>query len=86
MTGRPIRSRDAPARSCSTFVNGELFPYLRQLQGAGQDDPRDTIAEVFKETHNRMLSGYLLRDVVNQVSKVDFTSSDDIHTMAHLYE
>lgn len=68
------------------FVNNELFPYLRSLRGTGRDDPRDVIAEVFKETYNRMLSGYLLRDVVDQVSKVDFTSSDDIHTMAHLYE
>jgi type I restriction enzyme M protein len=69
-----------------TFLNGDLIPYLRRLEGSGKDDPRDTIAEVFKETHNRMLSGYLLRDVVDQVNKVDFTSSDDIHTMAHLYE
>ena len=33
-----------------------------------------------------MLSGYLLRDVVNKVNEVNFNSSDDIHTMAHLYE
>ena len=69
-----------------TFVNADLIPYLRRLEGSGKDDPRDTIAEVFKETHNRMLSGYLLRDVVDQVNKVDFASTDDIHTMAHLYE
>jgi type I restriction enzyme M protein len=49
-------------------------------------DPRDVLAAVFKETFNRMLSGYLLRDVVNVVNRVDFTSSDDIHTMAQLYE
>jgi len=68
------------------FVNDDLLPYFRELQGVGQDDPRDVIAAVFKETHNRMLSGYLLRDVVNKVHEVNFTSSDDIHTMAHLYE
>ena len=33
-----------------------------------------------------MLSGYLLRDVVNKVNEINFASSDDIHTMAHLYE
>ncbi len=33
-----------------------------------------------------MLSGYLLRDVVDKVNEINFTSSDDIHTMAHLYE
>ena len=68
------------------FVNEELLSYLRELTGTGQDDARDVIAAVFKETHNRMLSGYLLRDVVNKVDEVNFASSDDIHTMAHLYE
>jgi HsdM N-terminal domain len=68
------------------FVNGELLPYLRELRGTGSQDPRDVLAAVFKETFNRMLSGYLLRDVLNVVHRVDFTSSDDIHTMAQLYE
>ncbi len=69
-----------------SFVNGDLLPYLRGLSGTGSQDPRDVLAAVFKETHNRMLSGYLLRDVVNLVNQIDFASSDDIHTMAHLYE
>jgi type I restriction enzyme M protein len=68
------------------FVNGKLLPHLRSLRGTGVQDPRDVLAAVFKETFNRMLSGYLLRDVVNVVNRVDFTSSDDIHTMAQLYE
>jgi type I restriction enzyme M protein len=33
-----------------------------------------------------MLSGHLLRDVVNKVDEINFASSDDIHTIAHLYE
>jgi type I restriction enzyme M protein len=68
------------------FVNGELLPYLRDLAGTGSHDPRDVLAAVFKETYNRMLSGYLLRDVVNKINEVNFASADDIHTMAHLYE
>lgn len=68
------------------FVNGKLLPYLRDLSGTGSHDPRDVLAAVFKETNNRMLSGYLLRDVVNKVNEINFASSDDIHTMAHLYE
>lgn len=69
-----------------TLVEGKLLVYLRELSGTGNRDPRDTLAAVFKETHNRMLSGYLLRDVVDAVNKVNFASADDIHTMAHLYE
>jgi type I restriction enzyme M protein len=68
------------------FVNDELLPYLRGLRGSGERDPRDVVAAVFKETFNRMLSGYLLRDVVDLVNRIDFASADDIHTMAHLYE
>lgn len=68
------------------FVNGELLPYLRGLSGTDAHDPRDVLAAVFRETNNRMLSGHLLRDVVNKVSEINFASSDDIHTMAHLYE
>jgi type I restriction enzyme M protein len=68
------------------FVNDELFSYLRGLTGAGAGDARDVLAAVFKETYNRMLSGYLLRDVVNLVNRINFNSSDDIHTLGHLYE
>jgi type I restriction enzyme M protein len=68
------------------FVNGELLPYLRALRGTGEHDPRDVLAAVFKETYNRMLSGYLLRDVIDVVNRVNFASADDIHTMAALYE
>jgi type I restriction enzyme M protein len=69
-----------------SFVNGELFPHLRGLVGSDEDDQRDVIAAIFRETYNRMLSGYLLRDVVNLVNRVNFNSSDDIHTLSHLYE
>jgi type I restriction enzyme M protein len=68
------------------FVTDELFPYLRGLVGTGAGDTRDVLAAVFKETFNRMLSGYLLRDIVNLVNRINFNSSDDIHTLGHLYE
>jgi len=89
----PYRWRDwaadpngATGEALLDFVNGKLFAYLRELSGTGSHDPRDVLAAVFKETNNRMLSGYLLRDVVNKVNEINFASSDDIHTMAHLYE
>jgi type I restriction enzyme M protein len=68
------------------FVNNDLFPHLRGLVGARENDQRDVIAAIFRETYNRMLSGYLLRDVVNLVNRFNFNSSDDIHTLSHLYE
>lgn len=68
------------------FVNNELFQYLRSLVGIDDKDQRTVIADVFQEIYNSMRSGYLLRDIINLINKIDFTASDDIHTMAHLYE
>ena len=63
-----------------------LFAYLRSLQGANGGDRRDVIATAFKATVNRMQSGYLLRDVLNRINTIHFTSSEEIHTLGHLYE
>ena len=69
------------------FVNGRLLPKLRSLQGSGRPgDPRDTLARVFQDTTNRMLSGHLLRQLVNQVNKVEFSHRDEMHAMAVFYE
>ena len=65
------------------FVNETL---LRSLRGLSGSDERLKIAEVFRETYNRMLSGYLLRDVVNLVDAIHFQSKDEIFTLAHLYK
>src|ERR1035441_3461681 len=35
---------------------------------------------------NRMVSGYLLRDVINKISCIHFTSSSELHTLGSLYE
>ncbi len=63
-----------------------LFAYLRSLQGSNGGDRRDVVATVFKGTLNRMINGYLLRDVINKLNDIHFTSSDEIHTLGHLYE
>ena len=41
---------------------------------------------MFSGVINRMVSGYLLRDVINKLNGIHFTSSDEIHTLGHLYE
>src|SRR3990167_4810092 len=63
-----------------------LFAYLRGLESDNGGDRQDVIATVFKGTVNRMINGYLLRDVINKVNGIHFTSSDEIHTLGHLYE
>ncbi len=63
-----------------------LFAYLRSLSSSNGDDRRDVISTVFKGVDNRMKSGYLLRDIVNKVGGIHFTSSDELHTLGALYE
>ncbi|MBX6370585.1 MAG: SAM-dependent DNA methyltransferase, partial [Rhodospirillales bacterium] len=80
------------------FINGEetvrpdgtrgpgLFAYLRGLTSENGDDRRDVIATVFRGVDNRMRSGYLLRDVIDKVNGIHFTSSEELHTLGALYE
>ncbi|GAB2477886.1 type I restriction-modification system subunit M [Luteococcus sediminum] len=82
-----IGEKRATGDALLEFVNGDLIPHLKKLKGTGDPgDPRDTLAAIFAHVGNRMLSGYLLRELVDQVSKIDFANADDVHTMAHLYE
>jgi len=63
-----------------------LFAYLRGLDSGGGPDRRRVIATVFRGTINRMVNGYLLRDVINKIDSIHFSSSDEMHTLGHLYE
>ncbi len=69
------------------FRGAGLFAYLRGLAGSGEKgSQREVIANVFKGVQNRMVSGYLLRDIVNKINGIHFSSSEEIHTLSHLYE
>ncbi|MGB5146810.1 MAG: class I SAM-dependent DNA methyltransferase [Porticoccaceae bacterium] len=64
-----------------------LFAYLRGLAGSGEKgSQREVIANVFRGVQNRMVSGYLLRDIINKINGIHFGSSEEIHTLSHLYE
>lgn len=63
-----------------------LLAYLRGLQPTDDDRRRGVVATVFNGVNNRMLSGYLLRDVINLVDGIHFDSTDEIHVLARLYE
>lgn len=64
-----------------------LFAYLRGLAGQGEKgSQREVIANVFKGVQNRMVSGYLLRDILNKVNAIHFRASEEVHTLSHLYE
>jgi type I restriction enzyme M protein len=62
-----------------------LFAYLRSLDSGGVERAH-VVASVFRGAVNRMQSGYILRDVLDKISQIHFSSSEEIHTLSHLYE
>lgn len=63
-----------------------LFAYLRSLQGEGTRDRRTVVAEIFSGVQNRMQSGVLLKEVIQKLDTLDFSSSEESHTLGALYE
>jgi type I restriction enzyme M protein len=63
-----------------------LLYYLRGLQSETGTERKDVIATVFKGVTNRMINGYLLRDVVNKIDEIHFTNNQETNTLSHLYE
>jgi type I restriction enzyme M protein len=78
-------SQDQTTRPDGTEGPG-LFAYLRGLSSESGKSRQDVIANVFKGVSNRMESGYLLRDVINKVTGIHFTASEEMHTLSRLYE
>lgn len=63
-----------------------LFYYLRSLQSETGAERKDVIATVFKGVTNRMINGYLLRDIINKIDEIHFTSNEELNSLSHLYE
>ena len=79
-------SQEVAVRADGSMGKG-LFAYLRSLAGDGEKgSQREVIANVFKGVQNRMVSGYLLRDIINKINAIHFSASEEIHTLSHLYE
>jgi type I restriction enzyme M protein len=78
-------NQDEAARPDGTKGLG-LFAYLRSLSGSEGKDRSDVVATVFKGVTNRMINGYLLREVINKINGIRFSSTEEIHTLAFLYE
>jgi type I restriction enzyme M protein len=70
------------------FVDTELFPALKnQDKMLGSNNPRaQVVYDVFVDSYNYMKSGTLLRQVINRINEIDFTSSADRHLFNDLYE
>jgi len=68
------------------FVNQTLFPKLSSLDEKTDEIQKKHIAAIFKGFTNRVASPKILREIISKIKAVNFVSSDDIHTMAKMYE
>ena len=70
------------------FVNEELFPYLKSFKqtAATNSSIEYKIGEIFDEVRNRVASGYNLREVIDELDKLNFRSQDQKHELSDLYE
>ena len=69
-----------------TFVNGDLFPYLKSFKQTAEDP--DTIeykiGAVFADVKQRISSGYVLRDVLEYADQLRFNSQAEKHELGDL--
>jgi type I restriction enzyme M protein len=69
-------------------VNNKLFPYLKKFKTSAEsaDTIEYKIGEIFSELKNRIQSGYNLREVINRIDELRFSTYAEKHEMSHLYE
>src|SRR5687767_2337982 len=69
------------------FVNGDLFPTLKNLKTSpAQGDRRRVVKAVFEDAFNYMKSGQLMRQVVNKIDRIDFNNLAERQHFGDIYE
>jgi type I restriction enzyme M protein len=70
------------------FVNDKLFIYLSSFRNKAEsfDTLEYKIGEIFSELQNKLQDGYTLRDVINEVDNLQFSSNEQKHELSALYE
>ena len=67
------------------FVNENIFEKVNDLD-VENNKKAQIIKQVFEDTYNYMKNGVLMRQVINEINKIDFTSSKDRHLFNDIYE
>lgn len=69
------------------FINNDLFKTLKDLKLDEKSDKRGyIIKQVFEDAYNYMKNGILIRQVINKVNELDFTTKEDRHLFNDIYE
>ena len=68
------------------FINDGLFPGLRDLKIRGEEPKKAVVQKVFADSNNFMKDGVLLRQVIDEVDKLELEKYDDQHAFGEIYE
>lgn len=68
------------------FVDGELIPRLKDLDVSTGNKRALIIREIFDGTNNYMKNGTILRQVINELNRIDFNKAEDRHVFGDIYE
>ena len=68
------------------FVRLKLFPYLKKFSNEDGKGVEGKIGVIFNAITNKIASGYNLRDILEQVDKLKFQTSEQRHELTYLYE
>lgn len=69
------------------FINNDLFKTLKNLKIDEKTDQRGYIVkQVFEDAYNYMKNGILIRQIINKINEIDFTSAEDRHLFNDIYE
>lgn len=70
------------------YVNGALFPYLKQFKTNTTDlkSIRYKIGAIFEFLDNRIASGHTLREVLTIIDTLNFQSQTELFELSHIYE
>ncbi|MBB6401592.1 type I restriction enzyme M protein [Methanococcus maripaludis] len=69
------------------FINGKLFPKLKDIEiQEGMDERGVIVKYLFEDTYNYMKSGYLMRQVIDKINEIDFESYEERHAFNDIYE
>lgn len=69
------------------FVNNRLFKELKEMSlDENSDQKAFLVRSVFEDSYNYMKSGTLMRQVINKLNEIDFTTQQDRHLFNDMYE
>lgn len=70
-----------------TFVNEKLFKQLKNIKlPADAPMKHKILRDVFVSTNQYMKDGVLLRQLINEINKIDFDNIKELHAFGEIYE